>query len=401
MRNNKTSPFVDKWLYDNRGVISQAFAIALIDQERRFIHANSAFTSLFGFTEREVLGENVNLLKSGLTNKAVYQSLNESIAAAQRWSGVVVNKRKDDSHIWVRLEISPIIKDADKQHYLVMYFDYTAEQQKADYEKEVLRLSYQRDAVSSALHNIGNLQAIKSSSIQQALNGTRDALNAMEKFMPIAMSKPTAEERCDALVLIHDAIKRNLSRIEHSAGVAKSANDDTAALIESYRKMFKQISHKSGNGNQRITSVLELITSIENYFGSRLMRHHVNVCVVDVYTGAISWPESEIKQVAFNLVKNAIDQYKKQGKTGNVWINSFKDDDSGCIVFEVSDAAGGFDVSLEKLFEFGYTTKENGLGLGLHSSANILSTMGGRMEAYNQTITETGAVFRVYLPEVV
>ncbi|OEH45672.1 Sensor protein ZraS [Legionella parisiensis] len=53
--------------------------------------------------------------------------------------------------------------------------------------------------------------------------------------------------------------------------------------------------------------------------------------------------------------------------------------------------------NLDKIFIFGFTTKQSGHGFGLHASALAINELGGEIHANSEGI-EKGATFTIYLP---
>jgi len=72
-------------------------AVVLTDVQGVIVWINSSFTRLTGYTEADALGNNVRILKSGVTPDAVYRKLWETIANGQEWRGEMINRRKDGS----------------------------------------------------------------------------------------------------------------------------------------------------------------------------------------------------------------------------------------------------------------------------------------------------------------
>ena len=52
---------------------------------------------------------------------------------------------------------------------------------------------------------------------------------------------------------------------------------------------------------------------------------------------------------------------------------------------------------MQRLFEFGFTTKKDGHGFGLHASAILAKEMGGELTARSEGVNR-GACFTVRLP---
>jgi two-component system, NtrC family, sensor kinase len=70
--------------------------------------------------------------------------------------------------------------------------------------------------------------------------------------------------------------------------------------------------------------------------------------------------------------------------------------EGGVAMASVTDTGHGIsDEQLQKIFRFGFTTKVNGNGFGLHSSALAMSEMGGGIHVASDG---NGATFTISLP---
>ena len=105
----------------------------------------------------------------------------------------------------------------------------------------------------------------------------------------------------------------------------------------------------------------------------------------------------QIQQVILNLIVNAIEAMGAvRDRLRSMDIGSARDLAGGVRV-EVRDAGTGIDpAEMERLFEAFYTTKAEGIGMGLSISRSIIEAHGGRLWA---TANEPhGAVFQFSLP---
>jgi C4-dicarboxylate-specific signal transduction histidine kinase len=104
----------------------------------------------------------------------------------------------------------------------------------------------------------------------------------------------------------------------------------------------------------------------------------------------------QIEQVVLNLVKNAIEASACAGGEGLQVVLSTRAR-GAAIEVAVQDSGRGFtSAEAERLFEPFYTTKPDGMGMGLSISRSIIEAHGGTLEASDGQ--GAGAVFRFTLP---
>jgi signal transduction histidine kinase len=105
----------------------------------------------------------------------------------------------------------------------------------------------------------------------------------------------------------------------------------------------------------------------------------------------------QLQQVILNLVMNAIEAMSGISQTRRkLLVSSVKDGQNGVLV-SIRDSGPGFDETApDRLFEAFYTTKENGMGIGLAVSRTIIQAHGGRLWAMPNA--PQGAIFRFTLP---
>jgi C4-dicarboxylate-specific signal transduction histidine kinase len=104
----------------------------------------------------------------------------------------------------------------------------------------------------------------------------------------------------------------------------------------------------------------------------------------------------QLQQVLFNLFTNAIDSMASvTGRPHTLSIRSERLDD--WVLISVQDSGTGIDPEQAKrMFEAFYTTKPNGIGLGLSISRSIVESHGGRLSV--APVRPFGSIFQVMLP---
>ena len=105
----------------------------------------------------------------------------------------------------------------------------------------------------------------------------------------------------------------------------------------------------------------------------------------------------QLQQVLLNLVMNAMDAMASIPVTLQEVLISTRGIEGGAIEVVVKDRGQGIPpADSVRLFEPFYTTKENGLGLGLSICSTIIETHGGKLTLVNDD--GGGAIEGVWLP---
>jgi signal transduction histidine kinase len=113
----------------------------------------------------------------------------------------------------------------------------------------------------------------------------------------------------------------------------------------------------------------------------------------------ISGDSVQLQQVILNLIMNAVEAMGEVAEGSRELLISTSNAEPAGVLVMISDTGPGLpQADPERLFEAFYTTKSNGLGMGLSICRSIIQNHGGRLWA---TPNEAhGAVFCVMLPIV-
>ena len=130
---------------------------------------------------------------------------------------------------------------------------------------------------------------------------------------------------------------------------------------------------------------------------ARRAKYDMIEILTDIRTGLppIRVSPSELQQVIFNLINNAMDAMEKTG--GTLTVSARRQ--SRQIVIAVSDTGHGIpEANLERIFDPFFTSKAvgKGTGLGLSVCYGIVEKIGGRIEV--QSTIGTGTTFSVFIP---
>ncbi len=108
---------VDKsWLYKTlkelnivqSAVNRMAEGLMVTDVNGTILFVNPGFTKMTGYREKEVIGQNPRILKSGKQDRKFYENMWNTILSGRIWKGSLINRRKDGTLYWEEMTIVPV-----------------------------------------------------------------------------------------------------------------------------------------------------------------------------------------------------------------------------------------------------------------------------------------------------
>ncbi len=122
-------------------------AISITDLKANILYSNRMFSEITGYSEEEVIGKNESILSNKTTPRLVYQALWGRLAQKKPWSGVLVNRRKDESLYLAELTVAPVLNEkGDSVYFLGMHRDYT------EFHELVQRVNNQKQMIEAMLN---------------------------------------------------------------------------------------------------------------------------------------------------------------------------------------------------------------------------------------------------------
>ncbi|QHS22350.1 PAS domain S-box protein [Virgibacillus sp. MSP4-1] len=145
--------------------------------------------------------------------------------------------------------------------------------------------------------------------------------------------------------------------------------------------------------HRKTVSLAELLADVCTLMRSQANMHEIDIrLITDTDHSDIECDPSQIKQVFINLIKNAIEEMLE----GGVVQVKLRQTEAETIV-EVQDEGPGIPETIkEKIHEPFFTTKENGTGLGLMITDQIIKEHYGHLTIKDAPVK--GTIIRVTLP---
>jgi len=181
----------------------------------------------------------------------------------------------------------------------------------------------------------------------------------------------------------------------------KTLRAQTNRLIEKINNITEVIATQQdisgGMNHTESLNIKKIINSALIIEQGSISRYGITIVKDFQSTPDISVQKAKFAHIIINLLKNAkesIVEKKAEDKKVNITIMQNATD----VIVKISDTGNGIKKeNLNKIFEHGFTTKENGHGFGLHSSFKYMTEMNGKIWVESDG-TGHGATFSLSLP---
>jgi PAS domain S-box-containing protein len=184
-----------------------------------------------------------------------------------------------------------------------------------------------------------------------------------------------------------EEVRQALDRIIRDGGRASDIIARIRALVRKAPPLNDQL-----DINETILEVIALTRSELRRSGTSLQTQLAEGVPL------ISGDRVQLQQVMLNLILNAVEAMSGSSTTVRELLIRTAQDGPGSVLVAVQDSGPGLrPESLDRLFDAFYTTKTDGLGMGLSICRSIIEAHGGRVWATPSLIQ--GATFQFTLPQ--
>ena len=260
------------------------------------------------------------------------------------------------------------------------------------------------EVATSVLHNVGNV--LNSVNVSASLVMTRLRTNDTTNLAKLADLLVLHAHEPDFLT-VHPKGKQIATYLQLFNDRATTTR---AALVEEVKSLIGNIDHikeivQMQQTYSRMTGLSEthpLVNLVEDAFRmntASLDRHSVEFIRDFQVPGlTIEVEKHKLLQILVNLIgnaKNACDESGRPEKKITLRIRQLRPDR---VQIQVIDTGTGIaPENMTRIFGQGFTTRKEGHGYGLHSSANAAKEMGGQLTVHSDGLGQ-GATFTVDLP---
>jgi two-component system, chemotaxis family, CheB/CheR fusion protein len=354
------------------------YAIATMDMDGIVTSWNNGAERLFGYSEKEMLGQRGEMLytqedrTAGAFQDELDRARKDGRAEDDRW-----HVRKDGSRVFCSGITSPLI-DEKICGFVKIARDLTSSKRIRDQQEAKLAWERQeRVRAEEAARVRDEFFAVLSHELKQPLNLiqlTAEMLSRLpetEKLPTVTRSATTIKRMVDSQARIIDDLM-DLSRL-HTGKLTLACTQ-----VNLNEAVSHVVNLMSGDAQQKDIALVFEQTARELIVHGDMVR---------------------IEQVVWNLLSNAL-KFTPAG--GKVYVRLRREGDNACI--EVTDTGKGippeflpFIFDMFRQANTGTTRQYGGLGIGLALVKQLVSSHGGQVEVESRGDNQ-GTQFRVFLP---
>ncbi len=366
-----------------------------------YVDCNEACLEMLKATRDQVVGTSPAFLSperqpdGRLSTEAAEDNIHEVMETGStrfEW----VHQRLDGTEFWTEV-VATNININGKDGLFGVWRDISerklAEDALEEAQKELIEKAHQAgmaNVATGTLHNVGNiLNSVKTSAqviadvakassvsgLKKANNILRENIECLDEFI---LHNPKGKKLMQYYLKLEEGFDLEQAKmIEYLVRLEDKVNaiDDVISAQQSYAGI------SSLSEECTLSEIVEDALTMQ--FGST---EHFNIEVIKDFQDVPNVMAQRVKlvHILINLIKNARESIIEAGteeKNMTISINAH----DNTVFVKVKDTGTGIAASnLDKIFTYGFTTKENGHGFGLHSCSNYMKEMGGNIKVESE-----------------
>ena len=252
------------------------------------------------------------------------------------------------------------------------------------------------EIVDTILHNIGNAINSVTVGIDTVYNLLADDL-LVNRLTALTEALKQHEDNLGDYIENHPQGQKVLPFLLTISEDFKVADEKLRQTVERIQNRTRHIvdiirtqnSYQNTSGVHKDINLSDAISDAVKILQDSINKRQIHIVIdCDDALPEIRTQESQFHQMLVNLIKNSIEAIDELANLGElteepcIKVHVYIDDDFICL--DITDNGIGLaPKDVDKIFSAGFTTKEQGSGLGLHSSANFVVSSGGHIQAFS------------------
>ncbi len=253
------------------------------------------------------------------------------------------------------------------------------------------------DVATGVLHNVGNIlnsinastsamnETLKNSQIkklEKANNLLREQINEF------VFEDPKKKMLLEYFLKIEEPIKKEYEYLTRQKNRLREKVDLITDVISTQQDLSKASSYTEEVNLQKLfEDTLALNAGSIERHGLTIERNYEDIPPIMI-------EKTKVMHILFNMLNNAKESMNEANVEEKVLKVRFWEDAEYVHLSITDNGVGIREENMNKIFSHGFTTKKTGHGFGLHSSANYIKEMKGKIRAFSDGPGK-GATFRL------
>ena len=354
-------------------------AVISMDEKGTIRFANPATQSIFGYDPTELIGIPLTVLMPEYLRKLHEKGFGRYIASGERhinWQGTeLTGLHKDGREFPIEVSFGELTNNGHRMFtgFIRDISERKLAEDKLRASERTLQVTQTELARVSRLTTMGELAASIAHEVNQPLTAVTNNSNACLRLLAAGNLQP-------------EVLRRALEEIVADGNRASAV----VARIRGFIK--KEPAEKSKLDINGVIQEVLTLADRELQENQVLLEPELTKALPLVLADRV-----QMQQVLLNLIMNGIEAMAAVTNRPRSLCMQSRVDKSGDVLVAVRDSGAGLSSEAHRLFTPFFTTKANGMGLGLSISRSLVESHGGRLWA--EPNVPHGAVFYFTLPE--
>jgi PAS domain S-box-containing protein len=349
-------------------------AVVCMDENGAILLANPATARVFGYEPAELTGKPLTVLMPEFLRKMHESGLRRYLATGQRhinWQGTeLTGLRKNGQEFPVEISFGEVT--ADGHRIFTGFVRDISERKQAEELRASLQATQLELAQVSRLTTMGELAASIAHEVNQPLTAVTNNANACLRLLANSSLDP-------------EVLRQVLEEIV-------SDGNRASAVLARIRAFIKK-----GPAVRQEVDINDVIQEVLALVGLELRKNRISVERQLTKTlPHVLADRVQLQQVLLNLIMNAVEAMAVVTDGRRMLSVQSQVDESGDVMVMVRDSGTGLGSEGDRVFNPFFTTKSNGMGMGLPISRSLVESHGGRLWATPNS--PHGAIFSLTLP---
>lgn len=348
---------------------TSTLGITIFDQDLHYIATNSAFRVMLGYTDgelRQLTPLDITVEEERGTTRSRLADLQQG--KVDHYEVVKQYRRRDGKVLWAHGSVAQVAESRPK-----MFIGTVVDITESKRDQEAVEATRSQLARVARMNRLGTMTASIAHEINQPL--TAIAANTHAALRWLANAVPNLDEARAAL----ERISQDSQRAAH--------------VVEGIRTMFK-----NDGQNRILLNINQLVREVLALVQGELFKRKISLDTeLTENLPQVMADRVQLQQVVMNIVTNAMDAMEPIVDRQKLLRVESAIKDGDVVVVAIEDSGTGIDADkVDRLFDTFFTTKPNGMGVGLSICRSIIEAHNGRLGV--SAGAQYGSVFRFELP---